>query len=1210
MGHQFLHLSLTDADPYVERLITLERERQERRLVMIASESICPPAVLAALASPFNNIYAEGYPSTRMTLYEDTRLEDLDYFVAGHRRYADRRYYKGVDYANLVEALAIRRVREIFATRDYPPERIYANVQPLSGAAANNAVYNALLQPGDTIMGMLLTGGGHLTHGSPSNRSGVFYKVVSYEPSRATGRIDYDRVRDLAKKHRPRLIIAGYSAYPWAPDWKAFREIADEVGAYLMADIAHTAGLVVGGAHPNPVGYADVITFTTHKTLCGPRGACIITTDPEIAEQIDAAVFPGEQGGPHIHQIAAKAVCFALASRKEFSDLMRRVVENAKGLAKALAENDIPVAYGGTDTHLVMVDLRRLKTPNGQMLTGEIASRIMEFAGIVVNKNTLPGDENAAHPSAVRFGTTWATQRGMGPEQMRKIAQLSARILKNIHPFFYLEAKGSVGRGKIDPSILDEVRREVDSLLEEFPGIADIKKTHDYPHFFGVGTAKLACGLGDVNDAEGAKIEKGVVVSYSEESAEAEALLKGLGGVLDGCAALGVLVRGPRAHLLLDDILTCDVRKMNHFEARRGFLLDTAGGTLDEVVVMRLSDDERGDRRFYVAGTATARERIKNLIRMGADGYIFGDPDDIHLKIEGPALVYDLAELHPPVAVIRVVGRDIMGALSGISAELKGLESGYARRVAAGGATVSVARADWCADMCECLIFAPFSVAEQVWRSLREKGLKAVGWRAYYAARREFGLPTFEQPAKASELLKRFPDRFALTKPFFVGQKALLDFAPKAEKQRFCWEEPKDAPLKRTALFEEHKKLTKFVIPFAGWEMPVWYTRVSEEHTAVRTTAGLFDVSHMGLFEFKGRDAANFLDMLLSNYVHWFHSGQAFYAYMLDADGACIDDTFTYCLGGDHFWMVVNAANTDKDREWIKGVLEGRYLTDKELPARGFSGDVEFRDLKDAALGDERWVNMALQGPRALDILLRLVDSAEDAAALHSLRRSEFVWLTLRKTRCMVARTGYTGERVAFEIYIPWTEAPRMWNILLEQGRPFGLKPCGLGARDSTRTEAGLPLYGHELAGPLGITPLEAGYGAFVKFHKPYFIGRKPLLEAEAKRTREIVRFRVVQKGARTLHLGDPVVDARRGRLIGSVTSAVLLPDGHQIGMAIVERTANRPGTRLAIYPIPQREGLEMKALKEWQVGDFAVVPVEAVVLERFMTPPATPSAE
>ncbi len=1170
---------------------------------MIASESLCPPAVLAALGSPFNNIYAEGYPSTRMTLYEDGRLDEVDYMTVSHRRYADRRYYKGVDYANFVEALAMRRLREIFATETHPPERIYANVQPLSGAAANNAVYNAFLKPGDVVMGMNLRFGGHLTHGSPSNRSGVFFEAVSYEADRASGRMDYDRIRDIAKKHRPRMIIAGFSAYPWAPDWKKFREIADEVDAILLADIAHTAGLVVGGVHPSPVGLAHVISFTTHKTLCGVRGACILSTEPEIAERIDAAVFPGEQGGPHVHQMAAKAVSFALAGRPEFRDLMRAVVDNAKALADAFRERGLTLAYGGTDTHMVMVDLTRIKTPNGQALTGEIASRIMEFAHIVVNKNTIPGDENPAHPGAIRFGTTWASQRGLGPDEMKRVAGWAERILTNIHPYFYSEAKGAVGRGKIDAALVDSVRGEVAELLRDFVTDPDVKPSHDYPHFFGRGTAEATRPLEESHRRRGAVVEDGAVVSYGDPAAEAAALLDGPGVLVDASAQATLLVRGRRAANLLDNVLTCDVHGMPRFSARRGLMLDTDGRLLDEIAVVRLDRADTGDDEFLLVGCSRDAETIKYRLRMLADGYAFGDPQDIFLKVEGPALVYDVTEAEPPRTVIRLAGAGVADAPATIEADLGGLETGQARR--ARDSNIVAAHLPFGEGRSEALLLVPVGLAEEVWSALEKKGPVACGLDGYEAARKEAGLPVPGDADEyaAEELLERFRSHFAPEKPFFVGRRALSVAAVETDRKRFEWTGPEDAPLKRTALYEEHRSRTRFLVPFAGWEMPVWYTRVTEEHAAVRESCGLFDVSHMGLFEFRGADATRFLDMLLSNYVYWFHPRQAFYAYMLDADGVCVDDTFLYKFADDHYWMVVNAANTDKDRDWILGVLEGRRLTDAESPECGFAGEVEFRDLKDPALGDARWVNVALQGPNALTILSPLADGDDDRAALASLRRSEFTWVSLRGVRTMAARTGYTGERTAFEIYVPWAEAPRVWNLLIEAGEPHGLALCGLGARDSTRTEAGLPLYGQELAGPFDVTPIEAGYGAFVKFHKPYFIGRRPLLERDAKRAREIVRFVVARRGARTLHTGDPVVAARRNRHVGFVTSCALMPNGRQVGLAIVERAFNAPETPLAVYPLPRRKKEEMRTPDEWRTGDFAVVPVEAEVMERF--PPA-----
>ena len=1193
---------LEDVDGFLSRVISLEAARQERKLIMIASESICPDAVLEALATVFNNIYAEGYPPMRLVASERQWIEDVDYAVVNYRRYASRRYYKGVEYADIIESIAQRRLSELFATEEYPPDSIYANVQPLSGAAANNAVYNAFLNPGDTVMGMNLTFGGHLTHGSEANRSGRFYRIVSYEADRVTGRLDYEKMKRLAVETRPKLLIAGFSAYPWAPDWKKFREVADSCGAILLADIAHTAGLVVGGVHPNPIGYADVITFTTHKSLCGARGACILTTNPEYAEAIDIAVFPGEQGGPHIHQVAAKAVCFKLAQKEEFKDLMRRVVENAEALAEAFESYGIPLAYGGTDTHLVMVDLRKIKTPNGAELTGEIASRILDMAHITVNKNTVGGDEDAAHPGAVRFGTVWASQRGMGTKEMKRIAELSAKLLTNIEPFFYEDVKGRVGRGKIDFRLVEEVRAEVEKLLADFP-VGGKKESVGYPHLFGIGTARIPAALGETELRRNASIERGVLMHYGDADGEIKAALSESDGVfLDCCSHFCVFVRGRRADGLLDTALSCDVRSMSHYDCKWGYLMDTNGGVLDEVLVVRLGENEKGEDEFVVCGGYADAEFLKQYLRALSDGYIYAD-DDIYKKPEGPALIFDVGELDPPLAPFKLIGKDISAGLSAISADFKRLKGSQARWAVVNGEKVLVAYADYAKDYDMALLLVPFAVAEFVQDILLVKGLKPVGVTALLALNEKLGVPRFDphSPTDAKQLYRDgYTDRFDLDKFFFIGQKSLIEFIPKEPaKVEFDYKEDEGKPLKRTALYEEHKRLTRHLVPFAGWEMPVWYSRVTEEHKAVRTTVGIFDVSHMGLLEFVGKDATRFLDIVLSNYVPFFYDGQAFYSYMLDSNGDVIDDTFTYRLNKNRYWMVVNAANTEKDIEWLKGVLEGRYIVDRERPSLSFSGEVTMRNLKADETGSGRYVNVAVQGPKSLALLRLLADDGRERAKLSSLRRSEFVWTHLSGVEIMVARTGYTGERIAFEIYIPWDEAPRIWRELLDAGAKFGAKPCGLGARDSTRTEAGLPLYGHELAGPLNITPIEAGYAAFVKFHKPFFVGRKPLLERTLKRRREVVRFRVMRKGARTVRTGDVVVAARRSVKVGEVTSAALLPDGHQAGMALVELSYAKEGTELAIFPTPHKK-VEPKPLTELRIGEPTSVPERAVVIERF----------
>jgi len=1207
MGDFWCKSRLEEVDPFIQQIIETEKARQERKLIMIASESICPKVVLEALATAFNNLYAEGYPPPRFTIYEKGRIEeDIDYVMVNYRRYASRRYYKGIEYADIIEATAQKRLCELFATKEYPPEAIYANVQPLSGAAANNAVYNAFLSPGDTVMGMNLTYGGHLTHGSPANRSGRFFKVVSYTADKVTGKLDYEKIKELALSAKPKLIIAGYSAYPWAPDWKAFREIADSCGAFLLADIAHTAGLVVGGVHPNPIGYADAITFTTHKSLCGPRGACILTTNPEYAEAINNAVFPGEQGGPHIHQVAAKAVCFKLAKTDEFKKLMKQVVVNAKALAEALKECGIPLAYGGTDTHLVMVDLGKIKTKNGEKLTGEIVSRIFDMAHITLNKNTVGGDVDAAHPSAVRFGTVWASQRGMGTEQMRKIAELSARLLTNIDPFFYVDTKGKVGRGKIAPNILEEVRCEVESLLEKFPADKEVQSVV-YPHLFGVKGTKTEAALAETPLRRKAKIENGVLLHYGNEKAEAEMAMKEQDGIIvDSFGHFCVLVRGRRADGLLDCALSCDVRSLNRYECATGYLMNKDGGVLDEVLVIRLDETESGDEQFIVVGGHKEVDYLTHYLRMLSDGYCYAD-SDIYKKPEGPAVVSNLGELRPPLALLKLIGRDVLGGLSALSQDLKRLKMNQARWVVVEGERVLVAYAPYAAEHKISLIITPYPAAEQIQEKLLNKGLKAVGALAVDTLRHNLKLPIFDplKPTPAVQLYKDgYRQMFNLKKIFFIGQDSLIEFLPKEPRlKEFSYEEPKNAPLKRTALFEEHKKLSKHIIPFAGWEMPVWYSRVTEEHQAVRTTAGLFDVSHMGLLEFEGKDATRFLDIALSNYVPFFYEGQAFYAYLCDPNGDIIDDTFTYKLGKDRYWVVVNASNTDKDIEWFKGVLEGKYIIDRKRQSLIFSGNLTMKNLKDEKAGSSRRTNVAIQGPTSLLTLVALADSPTEAAKLKGLRRSEFVWVKLAKSEIMVARTGYTGERIAFEIYIPYEDAPRVWNEILSVGAKYGVKPCGLGARDSTRTEAGLPLYGHELAGPLNITPAEAGYAAFVKYHKPFFVGREPLLEKDKKRTREIVRFRVVTKGARTVKNGDTVVSARRSIKIGTVTSAVLLPDGYQVGMALLDRTYTALGTELAIFPSPHKE-VELKPLGALVIGDMTSVPERAIVIERF--PPKT----
>ena len=386
----------SDLNPDTEVLALLDREveRQTTGLQLMASENFTSPAVMAATGSVLTNKYAEGYPG--------------------------KRYYGGNAIVDVIEQLAIDRVKELFGAE-------HANVQPHSGANANMCVYQALLQPGDTVLGLSLDHGGHLTHGSPVNASGMMYNFVAYGTG-AEDRIDMDNVRELALKHRPKMIVAGTTSYPRRLDPEPFKAIADEVGALLMFDIAHLAGLVAGGSHPNPVPFADVVTFTTHKTLRGPRGGCILSKEVH-AKAIDKAVFPGWQGGPLEHAIAGKAIAFREAMDPSFKEYAAQIVTNASALAAALAAEGFRLVSGGTDTHMMVVDL----TPFDAELTGKVAQATLDEAGITLNKNTIPDDPRSPFvTSGVRIGTPSVTTQGMQEPEMAEIAKLIARALRNV----------------------------------------------------------------------------------------------------------------------------------------------------------------------------------------------------------------------------------------------------------------------------------------------------------------------------------------------------------------------------------------------------------------------------------------------------------------------------------------------------------------------------------------------------------------------------------------------------------------------------------------------------------------------------------------------------------------------------------------------------------------------------------------------------------
>ncbi len=1063
---QWKDLNLKEADPFLARLTQWEEQRQRVKLILIPSESICPKPVREALASPFTSVYAEGYPPPLMEGATEEELQDVEEQLIRYRRYGDRRFYKGTEYVHFVEALAKARVSRLFATTQCPAQNIFPNVQPLSGAAANNAVYQALLQPGETIMGMALAHGGHLTHGSELNRSGRLYRPVPYSVSSRTGRIDYQELRTLAKEHSPRLIVAGFTSYPWAPDWMELRQIADEVGAFLLADIAHPAGLVVAGLYPNPVGIAHVVTFTTHKTLCGPRAAVILTTDPALAQRLDSAVFPGEQGGPHVNKMAAMAVTFAIAKTQAFRKLQENIVGNAKALAQALENQGIRICYGGTDTHLLVADLKGLGKPTGYPLLGEIAARILDLAGLVVNRNSLPGDPSFAQATGIRLGTPWATQRGMGPPEMQEVARLIASILGEIRPFTYRGSTGPLPRGKLPQDALEKARRQLLELLKGVdPGILPL----GYPH---------------------------------QSSSDASAL----GGGNKHKEAF-VRVQGERAWAFLQEVCTRDLTGLEIGVVRESFVLDGEGKLLDRVRIIK-----EGPESFKLESDLGKAFHLAVWFRNLSDGYVIFDPEDLLAKVQGPVKVH-------------------------LESSGKGTE--------------------------------------------HETHSGCIGMDGRIAA---------------LKLYQENPSLIDLDKPYFIGLWALRECWPSERPP--CWEPPSspNAP-RRTPLYSRHRVLAKKMAPFAGWEMPIWYGSIQEEHRAVRKTAGVFDVTHMGTIWVEGSDAAHFLDLVTTNYVRWLRPGESQYSFLLSPGGAVMDDLMVYRLEPQGYLLVVNAANAQKDFGWLKAAANGEVVLDSEGRGVRFRGEVRLTVLQDPEAGEKALVDLALQGPASRGLLEQMTSTLSDRWVIRGLRKGQIAKVSLGEISLWAARTGYTGEQMGFELFVHPQKALELWDRILEVGRAFDVVPAGLGARDSLRIEAGLPLWGFELAGPWEIDPFEAGFGQFVKLHKPFFCGRKEMLVKSQAVKRRLIRFRLNQKGVRVVRSGDLVFHRRSQQLMGWVTSAAPNGQGIQMGLALVESSEAQSNTPIAIL---SRERMRTQFSEALRAGQRIPLHEEGFILERF----------
>jgi glycine hydroxymethyltransferase len=768
------------------------------------------------------------------------------------------------------------------------------------------------------------------------------------------------------------------------------------------------------------------------------------------------------------------AVAFELARSPEFVALQQRVADNAKLLASELQRHGLRIPYGGTDTHMLLVDCKSIRSDSGVSpdgspgtpLMGDPAARILDLAGIVLNRNTIPGDRSARNPSGIRLGTPWITQRGCGAPLTKRLAEIIARVLKGTQPYAYAGRHGPVYRAKIAFDLLERAKWDV---------------------------VELACS---------ADLEAGYAPSGYPHHYFMYKPTKDVGGDWDLIEIEGIPARG-----FCNVAMTNDVYALKPGESQPTWMLELDGKPMSAGVLRRPGDETT---RFQLLIPKSVESRVAHWLRALSDGYIRMDDDDVFAKAPGPV-------------VIRRLSHHLADEWESRPPTVEAVED------------------------------------------------EAVGW--------------------------------AFHKPYWIGQRARADAPGDLEGlPPFAWEEPTDQELKRTALVDAHRNAGARMAPFAGWDMPIRYATVQEEHRAVREAAGLFDVSHMGLFEFSGQNVHLFLNTLTTNDVSLLAPGGSQYSFLLDPAGQVLDDVWLYRLEPERYWMVVNAANNDKDWAWINAVRARRVQIDPDRPWSRALGteSVTLRDMRDPARGAEMRAQLALQGPRSREILLALLDEGDPLReTLMEQKRTQIIHGRLAGYDLYLARTGYTGEPMAFEIFVHPAAASALWHALLEAGEPFGLQPVGLAARDSLRTEAGLPLYGHELAGPLDLNPADAGFDPYVKLYKPFFVGKAAYMAHERTRQARLVRFHYDEERARMPRQGDVIV-SRKGRVVGAVTSCSIDSEGGLTGLGYVQKKHAAPGMRLGVFQVDSRNWAN-QPLASLKTGDRVQLHDDITVIRRFL---------